>query len=63
MTKDTALIVGAGAGLSASLARLFAGEGMQVALASRSVEDLGALCQETSARAYPCDAGEPEQVA
>ena len=63
MAQDTALIVGAGAGLSASLARLFAGEGMQVALASRSVEDLGALCQETSARAYPCDAGEPEQVA
>lgn len=31
----TALIVGAGSGLSASLARLFAKEGMTVALAAR----------------------------
>ena len=63
MTRETALIVGAGSGLSASLARLFAGEGMQVALASRSTEDLGPLCEETSAKAYSCDAGEPDQVA
>lgn len=35
---DTALIVGAGSGLSASLARLFAAEGMAVALAlARSI--------------------------
>jgi len=32
---ETALIVGAGSGLSASLARLFAKEGMRVALAAR----------------------------
>ena len=32
---ETALIVGAGKGLSASLARLFVAEGMQVALAAR----------------------------
>src|ERR1700728_2530282 len=44
-----ALIVGAGAGLSASLARLLAREGIKVALAARSIEKLGALCSETGA--------------
>src|SRR3979411_985936 len=46
----TALIVGAGEGLSASLARLFAREGLRVALAARRIEKLGALCTETGAR-------------
>ena len=58
-----ALIVGAGRGLSASLARLFAGEGMQVALAARDTEKLGPLCAETGAKAYACDAVDPAQVA
>jgi NAD(P)-dependent dehydrogenase (short-subunit alcohol dehydrogenase family) len=57
-----ALIVGAGEGLSASLARLFAREGLRVALAARSVEKLGALCAETKANAYACNATEPEEV-
>jgi NAD(P)-dependent dehydrogenase (short-subunit alcohol dehydrogenase family) len=57
-----ALIVGAGEGLSASLARLFAGEGIKVALAARSIEKLGALCTETSARAFACDATDHDQV-
>ena len=43
MTYSTALIVGAGSGLSASLARLFASNGMKVALAARSTEKLAAL--------------------
>ena len=51
-----ALIVGAGEGLSASLARLLAREGIKVALAARKVEKLGALCTETGARAFACDA-------
>ena len=51
-TYKTALIVGAGEGLSASLARLFAREGIRVALAARKIEKLGALCAETNARAY-----------
>lgn len=59
---EKALIVGAGSGLSASLARLFAREGMGVALASRSPEKLRALCDETGARAYRCDATQPQQV-
>jgi NAD(P)-dependent dehydrogenase (short-subunit alcohol dehydrogenase family) len=57
-----ALIVGAGEGLSASLARLFAGEGIKVALAARSIKKLGALCTETSARAFACDATDHDQV-
>jgi NAD(P)-dependent dehydrogenase (short-subunit alcohol dehydrogenase family) len=59
---NTALIVGAGEGLSASLARLFAREGIRVALAARKIEKLGALCNETGARAYTCNATEPEEV-
>jgi NAD(P)-dependent dehydrogenase (short-subunit alcohol dehydrogenase family) len=61
----TALIVGAGGGLSASLARLFAREGIRTALAARQIEKLGALCAETGARAFACnaaDAGEVERL-
>jgi len=57
-----ALIVGAGEGLSASLARLFARENIHVALAARKVEKLGALCSETGARAYPCDSANADEV-
>jgi NAD(P)-dependent dehydrogenase (short-subunit alcohol dehydrogenase family) len=62
-TFETALIVGAGRGLSASLARLFAGEGLRVALAARDTEKLAPLCAETGAKAFACDAVEPAQVA
>ncbi|HUO01094.1 MAG TPA: SDR family NAD(P)-dependent oxidoreductase [Bradyrhizobium sp.] len=58
----TALIVGAGAGLSASLARLFSHEGIRVALAARQIEKLGALCSETGARAFACDATNADEV-
>ena len=57
------LIVGAGDGLSASLTRLFAAEGMQVALAARNPDKLQGLCAETGARAYACDAAQEDQVA
>ena len=57
-----AMIVGAGAGLSASLARLFAREKIRVALAARGIEKLGALCSETGARAYACNATDPDDV-
>jgi NAD(P)-dependent dehydrogenase (short-subunit alcohol dehydrogenase family) len=60
---ETALIVGAGSGLSASLARLLAGEGLRVALAARNSEKLAPLCAETGAKAFTCDATDPEQVA
>ena len=63
MSTDIAVIVGAGSGLSASLARLFARQGMAVAVAARHPEKLADLCVETRARAYACDATDPEQVA
>src|SRR5258708_12271807 len=60
---ETALIVGAGSGLSASLARLLAGEGLKVALVARNSEKLAPLCAETGAKAFACDATDPDQVA
>ena len=48
---ETALIVGAGAGLSASLARLFSREGIRVALAARNIDKITDLCKETGAQA------------
>jgi NAD(P)-dependent dehydrogenase (short-subunit alcohol dehydrogenase family) len=59
----TALIVGAGAGLSASLARALAKEGIKVALAARSTSDLAPLERETGAQAHACDASKPAEVA
>ena len=58
-----ALIVGAGEGLSASLARLLAREGYGVALAARDTAKLAALCAETGATAHACDAADAAQVA
>src|ERR1700721_1299137 len=57
-----ALTVGAGEDVSASLARLFAREGIAVALAARQIEKLGALCTETGARAFACNATDPGEV-
>jgi len=59
---ERALIVGAGAGLSASLARTLAREGIAVALAARSTDDLAALVAETGARAFACDASKRSDV-
>jgi NAD(P)-dependent dehydrogenase (short-subunit alcohol dehydrogenase family) len=58
----TALIVGAGQGLSASLARLFASEGLQVALAARDVAKLEPL-RDAGMRTFACDASGASQVA
>ncbi|HET6182595.1 MAG TPA: SDR family NAD(P)-dependent oxidoreductase [Acetobacteraceae bacterium] len=63
MEYRLALIVGAGSGLSASLARLFARHNLQVALASRHPDRLHALCAETGAASFACEATEPEEVA
>ena len=59
---STALIVGAGSGLSASLARLFAREDLRVALAARQSDKLAELCRETGARAFACDASNSDEV-
>jgi NAD(P)-dependent dehydrogenase (short-subunit alcohol dehydrogenase family) len=55
---ETALIVGAGSGLSASLARLLDQENFRVALAARNPEKLTAL----RALALRCDATDATQV-
>ena len=60
--QETALIVGAGPGLSASLARLFTKEGMKVALAARDVKKLEPLVNEINGGAYGCDACMPKDV-
>ncbi|WP_419913439.1 SDR family NAD(P)-dependent oxidoreductase [Hoeflea sp.] len=62
MTSRTALIVGVGDGLSASLARLLHKEGYSLVLAARNREKLGELAEETGATAISCDASEPESV-
>jgi NAD(P)-dependent dehydrogenase (short-subunit alcohol dehydrogenase family) len=55
---QTALIVGAGSGLSASLARLLTQENFRVALAARNPEKLSSL----QALALRCDATDASQV-
>jgi len=57
-----ALIVGAGTGLSASLARTFAGAGMHIALAARNADKLAPLAEETGGRTFRCDALDPADV-
>jgi len=57
MANESALIVGAGSGLSASLARLLEREGFNVALAARNSEKL-----ETKGLALRCDATDRAQV-
>jgi NAD(P)-dependent dehydrogenase (short-subunit alcohol dehydrogenase family) len=59
---STALIVGAGSGLSASLARLFSGEGLKIALAARDTAKLTGLCSDIGAQLFACDATQPDQV-
>jgi len=63
MTLKTALIVGTGPGLSASLARLFAKHGLQVAMAARNPEKLQKLAEETAGVTFACEATEPLEVA
>jgi NAD(P)-dependent dehydrogenase (short-subunit alcohol dehydrogenase family) len=60
--KELALIVGAGEGLSASLARLCASQDMDVALAARNPGKLENLCGETGASAYACDVSDGDSV-
>ena len=63
MEPRLALIVGAGSGLSASLARLFSRHNLQIALAARNPDRLAAICAETGAASFACEATEPEEVA
>jgi NAD(P)-dependent dehydrogenase (short-subunit alcohol dehydrogenase family) len=60
---STALIVGAGSGVSASLARAFSAAGLKVGLAARDVEKLAPLAAETGAWTFAVDAADPAGVA
>ena len=62
MAGERALIVGAGAGLSAALARRCARDGMTVVLAARNIDKLAALAQETGAATVACDTTRAEDV-
>jgi NAD(P)-dependent dehydrogenase (short-subunit alcohol dehydrogenase family) len=59
----TALIVGAGSGISASVARGLGSAGLQVGLAARNVEKLRPLAAETPAQTFAVDASDATAVA
>jgi len=62
--RDVALIVGGGPGISASCARLFADEGIRVAVAARNPDKsvLEKLERTHGVRRYASDASDPESV-
>ena len=60
---STALIVGAGPGVSASLARALSAAGLKVGLAARDIEKLAPLAAETGAKTFEVDAADPAGVA
>lgn len=59
----TALIVGAGSGISASLARRLTALHVKVGLAARDIGKLAALSAETGASTFAADAADPGAVA
>src|SRR5436309_15306968 len=59
----TALIVGAGAGISASVARALAAAGLRIGLAARNIDKLAPLAAETGAERFAVDASDPAAVA
>lgn len=59
----SALIVGAGAGISASLARALSAAGLRIGLAARNVKKLGPLAAEAKAQTFAVDASDPAAVA
>ena len=58
----SALIVGAGSGLSAAVARKLAAAGWQVGLAARDAGKLAGLVRETGGAAFNCDASKRGDV-
>ena len=59
---NIALIVGAGSGLSAAIARAYTREGLRCVLAARRTDKLKSLCDEIGATAIACDSAQPDQV-
>lgn len=62
MTSGVAVVLGAGPGLGAALARRFASAGLAVAVARRQTAALTALAGEIGGRAYACDATDAASV-
>ena len=62
MTKGTAVIIGAGSGLSASLARQLHARGNAVVLAARDTDKLAALANEIEARTVALDGSDAGEV-
>ena len=62
MTQKAVLIVGAGSGLSASLARAFNSKGMKIVLAARNIDKLDSLKKEIDALVFKCDSTENKSV-
>ena len=60
--KSATLIMGAGPGLGASLARRFARDGDQIVLAARNPDPLSEICTDTEALSFACDASDPKDV-
>ena len=60
---STALIVGAGPGISASVARALKSAGLKVGLAARNTEKLAPLAAEIGAATFAADAADPDAVA
>jgi NAD(P)-dependent dehydrogenase (short-subunit alcohol dehydrogenase family) len=58
----TALIIGAGDGISASFARILAREGYRVGLAARRPDKLAALKDEIKGLGFRCDAAKADEV-
>ncbi len=59
---STALIIGAGGGISASLARVLAGTGLKVGLAARNIAKMQVLADETNALTFQADAADSVSV-
>ncbi|WP_299651338.1 SDR family NAD(P)-dependent oxidoreductase [uncultured Tateyamaria sp.] len=62
MTQGTAVIIGAGSGLSASLARQLHARGNDLILGARNTDKLADLASETKARTVALDGSDPAQV-
>jgi NAD(P)-dependent dehydrogenase (short-subunit alcohol dehydrogenase family) len=62
VSNDYALIVGAGSGLSAAIARAYARDGLTCVLAARHTDKLKALCDEIGATSFACDCAQATQV-
>ena len=60
--NKTAVVVGAGSGLSAAIVRALAQDGYRCTLAARNIDKLQSLCAETGATAIRCDVGKRSDV-